>query len=273
MLAASARSSPYVEERRKKCVSSPDRGLALIQMKNPSGGVRPISKQNVALIAAYFQEEEPAHFQEEEPALLGESVETHSRSAAVSGPAKPPSKDDIRHMLGIAGDNLCPAKGDYAGAGCAIGCNCGWWKQCYPKTMLVVHSGHRSNITSQDAGSQVQVGICDLAPPVLVILSVFIMLGAILFFAVVRFVAMLPGHYGLEPKHREVNKPQRPQGTQGESMRSWQGWRNSRPHADDLRRFQDDETDSKQEVEVRAASSGDAVPVAPNITVTNSGAA
>lgn len=263
MPAASAHGSRYVAERRKKCDSPPDRGLALIQMKKPSGGVSPISKQNVALIAAEY-------FQEEEPALIGKSKDTHNRSSAVSGPVKPPSKDDIIHMLGIAGDNWCPAKGDYAGVGCAIGCNCGWWKHCYPKTMLVVHSGHHSNDTSQDAGSQIQVGICDLAPPVLVLLSVFFMLGAILFFAVVRFVAMLPGHYGLEPKHREVNKPQR---GQGESMRPLQGWRNSRPHADDLRRFQDDETENKQEVEVRAASSGDAVPVIPNITVTKSGAA
>jgi len=129
----------------------------------------------------------------------------------VLGPIKPISKDNIVHILGITRDDLCPTRGENARVGCAVGCRCGWWKRCYPKTMLVVHSRQRSNIASQDAASHVQVGICDLAPPVLVLLSVFILLGAILFYAVAKFLAIVPGHYGLEATYRGVHKPQRGQ--------------------------------------------------------------
>jgi len=277
VLSGSALNRPQVEEMRVKCQSPPARGIALIQVKLSSAGIRPISKQN------------RAHIQEEEPALLDEGNDTHSRGSLALGPVKPTSPDGIIHILGITPDDLCPARGDNAGLGCAVGCRCGWWKQCYPKTMLVVHSGQRSNGASQDAASRIHVGVCDLAPPVLVLLSVFILLGAILFFAVAKFVAMLPGHYGLEPRHREVHKPQHSQ------VEERMGWRNPHPPtpADDLRSFQlqkDDKTHDTQEVEVwkdrkrrqQAVSSGASstespvlqtatVPVIPNIIVTKPG--
>jgi len=223
----SVHKKPDAEEM-ERCPVPPDHGMALIQVKSPSTGVRPITQKSMA------------HFEDEEPTLLGKSKKskgTHSRGSSELSPVKPTSKDEIINILGIAHDDFCPAKGAYAGVGCAVGCVCDWFKQCYPKTMFVVHPGQRSSGSHQDAASQVQVGICDLASPVLVLLSVFVLLGAILFFAVARFVAMLPGHYGLEPKHREVHKPQRSQVEEPARTSPRQGWRDGRPPAQSLRRF------------------------------------
>jgi len=247
----SVHNKPYVEEIWGACETAPERGLALIQVNLPAGGVKPISKQNKALLAA--------HVREEEQTLLGKSEDMHRHDSLVFGPVKPVSKDDVVRILGITRDDLCPARGDNAGVGCTVGCRCGWWKQCYPKTMLVANPGPRRNSTSENETSQIQVGVCDLAPPVLMLLSVFILLGAILFFAVARFVAMLPGHYGLEPKHREIHKPQR--GQEDSSARSYtaQGWRNSRPPVEDFRRLklqqrEDDEAEEERGVEVQQDS-------------------
>jgi len=211
------------------CDTPPHHGMALIQVKSPTGGVRPITKKNRALIVAAHLEEKLARF--------GKSKATHSRGSSELSPVKPTLKDDIIHILGIARDDPCHATGENAGVGCAVGCKCGLWKRCYPKTMLMVHPGKRGNSTDQEVTSQIQVGFCDLAPPVLVLLSVFLLLGATFFFALVRFVAMLPGHYGLEPKHREVHKPQRSQVEEPARTSPRQGWRDGRPPAQSLRRF------------------------------------
>jgi len=270
---------PQVEEKQEKCESHPDRGIALIQ------GLRRVSKQNMA------------HIWEEKVALLDKSNDTHSRGSVVLGPVKPPSKDGIIDILGITRDNLCLARGDNAGVGCAVGCLCGWYQQCYPKTMLVVLSRQRSNSASQDATSRVQVGICDLTLSVLVLLSVFILLGAICCFGVAQFVAKLPGHYGLGPTHREVHKPQRGQ------VEEQMGGLILRPPVGDLRSFQlqkeqerqlqrqpqqqrqgeceddtTDDTQAMQPVSSRAliaespVSQTDTVPVIPNIIITKPGA-
>jgi len=259
VFSGSAHSTLHAGEMKAKCKSPPARGIALIQV--PSAGVGPISKQNMA------------HIQEEEPALLDESNVIHSRGSLAPGPVKPTSNDSIIHILGIAPDDLCPARGDNAGVGCAVGCRCGWWQQCYPKRMLVVHSGQRSNNASQGATSKIHVGVCDLAPPVLVLLSVFILLGAILLFAVAKFVTMLPGHYGLEPRHREVHKPPRGQVEERTGWQNLQSFQLQKEHQRQLQQQQqqgeceDHKSHDTQEVEVSSGSSSAESPVSQTATV------
>eukprot|EP00434_Breviolum_minutum_P000979 symbB.v1.2.000856.t1/scaffold37.1/size397765/28 len=52
--------------------------------------------------------------------------------------------------------------------GCHAGCGCTWYEQCYPKFVMV--KGDQSKTVK----SKVNVGVCDLAMPVLAIASVLL---------------------------------------------------------------------------------------------------
>eukprot|EP00913_Durusdinium_trenchii_P004518 g4195.t1 len=55
--------------------------------------------------------------------------------------------------------------------GCHAGCVCAWFEQCYPKFVMV-----RGDQSSSKAKSKINVGICDLAMPVLAVASVLLFL-------------------------------------------------------------------------------------------------
>lgn len=128
-------------------------------------------------------------------------------------PAKDPElRDHLARWLHVDQDAPCPASGDTAGMGCAVGCQCGWGRRCYPKHIFVLSpkdAGTGNELMPLEA-TRLDAGVCDLAPPVLVLFATFALLGVVLGFAVVRFALLLPGRCSPDPQHRPARAPPAP---------------------------------------------------------------
>lgn len=99
------------------------------------------------------------------------------------------SAHEVVHELAVKGEGQdlgggCLADGESRNRGAIIGCQascqCGWVRQCYPKVVLVYC--HAAGSETVSLGSRVNVGVCEIAMPLLIMASASIfvfMLGCV----------------------------------------------------------------------------------------------